>query len=161
MAAREQELIERYEAGPEQVAAAVAGCSAEELRREDAEGWSVHDVLVHLADAEAVRATRVRLILAEERPVLFDFDEGRWRERLAYRGRSALLALESYRQAVRTTADLVVAMPDEAWERDGVHAIDGEVSVRALIERGIRHAEEHTGQVARLLARAARAAARE
>lgn len=152
MGTAEGDLIERFEGGPDQVAAAVAGCTAEELRLADAEGWSVHDVLVHLSDAEAVRATRVRLILAEERPDLFEFDEGRWRERLAYGERNALLALESYRQAVRGTADLLAAMPPDAWERVGIHAVDGEVSVRALIERGIRHAEDHTGQIAKVVA---------
>lgn len=151
MGATERALLERFGAGPDQVAAAVAGCKAEDLQKSDAEGWSVHDVLVHLADAEAVRATRIRLLLAEERPSLFEFDEGRWRARLAYGERNALLALESYRQAVRSTADLVGAMPDEAWERVGLHAVDGEVSVRALVERGIRHAEDHSGQVARIL----------
>lgn len=152
MGAAEEELIERFESGPDQVAAAVAGCTAEDLRKSDGEGWSVHDVLVHLSDAEAVRATRIRLILAEERPNLFEFDEGRWRERLAYGERNPLQALESYRQAVRGTANLLAAMPTAAWERTGVHAVDGEVSVRALIERGIRHAEDHTGQIARVLA---------
>ena len=152
MGPAEREVLERYAAGPDQVAAAVAGCTAEELRASDNEGWSVHDVLVHLADAEAVRATRIRLILAEDGPALFDFDEGRWRERLAYHDRNALMALESYRQAVRSTADLVGCMSPELWNRAGVHAVDGEVTVRALIERGIRHAEDHTGQIARILA---------
>ncbi|MEP6872476.1 MAG: hypothetical protein ABI939_11605, partial [Anaerolineaceae bacterium] len=106
MAIEIRRVVERFGTGPWLIERALSGEPSRSLKK-DAAGWSVCEVLVHLSDAELVRAVRIRLILAEDVPALFSFDEGEWRDRLSYAGRDAEAALRMYRDAVEATADLL------------------------------------------------------
>jgi uncharacterized damage-inducible protein DinB len=120
------------------------------MSRPGREGWSVRDVLVHLADAELVRAGRMRFILAAEEALeLPSFDEGRWKRRLQYLWRSPEAALALYDALVYSNAELLRQFDARAFERAA--SIDGApVSVAELVRRGVAHGEEHAGQIAGL-----------
>src|SRR5688500_11975889 len=67
---------------PEAVRRAIHGLTLQELRAPERPGkWSIVQVLQHLADAEVVWGWRMRLILAQDRPVLTGYDQDRWAER--------------------------------------------------------------------------------
>src|SRR5262245_19500034 len=56
--------------------AAVAGLSPEQLRRPEAPGkWSILDVVRHLADSEVVFGWRLRQVIAQDRPTITGFDQ--------------------------------------------------------------------------------------
>src|SRR5688500_20126378 len=62
----------------------VSSAEPANLRREPApDEWSAATVVGHLADAELVYGVRLRLIVAEDRPVLTAFDEEAWADRFA------------------------------------------------------------------------------
>jgi hypothetical protein len=147
-------LLSRYVRGPALVRAAVNGTGPTVMSRAGREGWSVRDVLVHLADAELVRAGRVRFILAaeaEEALELPSFDEGRWKGRLQYLWRSPEAALALYDALVYSNAELLRQFDARAFERAA--SIDGApVSVAELLRRGVAHGEEHAEQIAGLRA---------
>ncbi|GIW13732.1 MAG: hypothetical protein KatS3mg062_1171 [Tepidiforma sp.] len=147
-------LIERYASGPSLVRKAVAGAGPGAMSRAGREGWSVRDVLVHLADAELVRAARIRFILAgDEPPVLPPFDEGQWKRRLHYLWRSPEAALALFDALVFGNLELLRQLDAAGFARAG--AIDGElVTVEELVRRGAAHAEEHAAQVRELRAAA-------
>lgn len=140
-------VFERFVRGPGVVREAVHGVGPSTISRPGREGWSIRDVLVHLADAELVRATRIRLILAEDEPELFDFDEGKWKRKLQYLWRSPEASLALFESLRYTSAELLRECDGKAWERAGIHPIDGRLSVRELLARGANHAEEHAAQV--------------
>ncbi len=145
-------VFERFVRGPAVVREAVHGVGPSTISRPGREGWSIRDVLVHLADAELVRATRFRLILAEDEPVLFEFDEGKWKRKLQYLWRSPEASLALFESLRFTSAELLREGDARAWERTGIHPVDGALSVRELLARGANHAEEHAAQVRALRA---------
>src|SRR5690349_15437715 len=76
-------LIERYAAGGEKLRRAVAGLTPEELRARPGPGaWSVLEVVVHLADSDAISIDRMKRILTEGDPPLLYADETAYVERL-------------------------------------------------------------------------------
>lgn len=151
MAAGYSEMLERFRQGPGRIHDALGPAGLSRAGAADGASWSVGDVIVHLADAELVRAVRIRLIIASDSPALFDFDETSWRDSLAYGRRDAALSLRLYAEAVGATADLLEQSSGEIGERSGVHPQDGPLTIAALIERGVRHALDHATQLAGML----------
>ncbi|GIW19493.1 DinB family protein [Tepidiforma sp.] len=142
-----EETLAQYARGPSLVRAALSGAGPAELSRPGSGGWSVRDVLVHLADAELVRAARLRFILADEAPpVLPAFDEERWKRRLSYLWRSPEAALALYDALVFSNLELLRQCDAAAFGREGIVA--GEpVSAAELVRRGAAHGAEHAAQV--------------
>ena len=152
--AEHREMYEAFARGAAVLRAALQDLTMGELtRRVEGSGWSVRDLLVHLADAELVRSVRIRLILADERPALFDFDEGTWQRRLQYLWRSPEAALAQFEQVRFGTAEILGHCGREAWARAGVHPVDGEITVAELVRRGVVHIEDHTRQIAEIRGR--------
>ena len=60
-----RDLIEQYAAGGEKLRRAVAGLTPEELRARPGPGaWSVLEVIIHLADSDAISIDRMKRILS-------------------------------------------------------------------------------------------------
>ena len=77
------ELIDAYAAGADKLAMAIRGLSVEDLAWKppaDAKvgKWSIQQIIVHMADSEAVHADRMKRVIAEENPQLLAYDENRW-----------------------------------------------------------------------------------
>ena len=147
-----EELLQRFIAGPERIRQALGDTLGRRLFAPGLEGWSVRDVLVHLADAEALRGLRLRLILAGSEEPLPVFDQDVWRERLAYEGRDPRVAVATYEATIVASHELLAVFGDACWQLTGLHPEEGPISVRELVTRGANHAEEHAAQVRDLLA---------
>ena len=142
------DLLARFLDGPRIVRAAFDGFERAQPAPPPGEGeWTAHDIVVHLADAEIVRAARFRLILGEDDPALSPFDQDRWQSRLAYPSRSPELALAVFETMVRSSHELLSAVPPESLARTAPHP-DGPLSCLDLLERGIAHATAHAAQIA-------------
>ncbi len=149
-----QDLLDRFARGPSLLREAVSGLDAGIAGRPPpGDDWSVRDIVVHLADAELVRAVRIRAILAEDEPALITFDERLWKRRLQYLWRSIESSISLFEQTRYTTAEILRHAGKDAWERTGIHPERGRMTVRELIVAGIDHVTEHAEQI-----RAARAA---
>lgn len=141
-------VFDRFVRGPSLIREAITGIGPTEMSRPGREGWSIRDVLVHLSDAEMVRATRFRLILSsEEPPPIFGFDETTWKKRLQYLWRSPEAALALYESLIYTSAELLRQYAPKDWDRTGIHETEGPLSVRTLLTRGAEHAEAHADQI--------------
>src|SRR3954451_6520519 len=95
----ERSAIEQYENGGEKLKLAIRGLTREDLIALPApEGevgkWSIQQVVLHLADCEAVFADRIKRVIAEENPVLPAFDENKWASALHYSDQSAELGAQ-------------------------------------------------------------------
>ena len=81
----DRSIIDQYERGVEAVRKAVAGMSDADLKAAPIAGkWSTQQVVIHLADAEAAFADRIKRILAHDDPQLLSWDENRFVQRLHY-----------------------------------------------------------------------------
>ena len=137
-------------AAPERVAEAVAGLNEADARTAPRpSAWSVLQILRHLADSEIVYGYRIRLILAADRPAIPGYDQDAWAGALAYHRGTVSDALADYAAGRRMTMALLGALPDDAWDRYGVHSERGHESVRDIATLLAGHDLNHEGQIAR------------
>src|SRR5215510_1883753 len=102
------------------------GLSTEQVEQPEAPGkWSVRDVLQHLADSELVWGYRIRMVLAQDRPVLTGYDQDLWAERLRYRHAAAHDALDTFGSIRRANLRLVEGATPADRARVGLHAERG------------------------------------
>ena len=75
--------LEVLEKTPAALRTSREGLSEREVAMAEAPGkWSVRHVLRHMADSEVVWGWRLRLVLAQDRPVLTGYDQDLWADRL-------------------------------------------------------------------------------
>jgi hypothetical protein len=138
----------QYETAPARVAEAIAGLSDAQIRQVTSEeAWSIHEVVVHLADAELVGSWRLRKILAEPDVTLQNYDEEGWAKNLSYSAqrREQALALFTMQRAVNT--ELLRLLPPEAWEKTAQHETRGTISVYDLFMLLSHHVDDHLEQI--------------
>ncbi len=138
------ELIASYRQGPAVLRRAVDGMTGDQLRARPVPGrWGTLEVVCHIADMEIVYAERIRRIVAEEQPILFDADPDRFASGLCYHDRVLETELEPIDAIRRQTAILLEALPEDTWERTGRHSVTGPVTLRQIVENITAHIPHH------------------
>ncbi len=129
----------------------VSGLSDEQLRQPETPGkWSIVEVVQHLVDSELVWAYRLRLVLAQDRPVLTGFDQDRWASRLNYRDAKLDVALEELRVLRAANLRLLQSLGPDELRRVGVHSERGEESVGHMLRLYAGHDLAHRRQLRRI-----------
>lgn len=144
----QDQLLERFRRAPELLALVLTGVFGEE---EDfvppTGGWSIRQIVAHLADSEMVGAHRFRQVIAEDNPPLTAFDQDLWTERLDYARRKPKTSLESFRRVRAENYELLKGVPDAAWSRTGNHSERGSLTLLQIAEGYAEHAEGHARQI--------------
>ena len=83
--------------------------------------WSIHEVLVHLADSESNAALRARMLIVEPGGTLMGYDQEKWVVALNYHEQELEDALDIVRLARKTTYQLLKKQPDEIFEHIVLH----------------------------------------
>ena len=83
--------------------------------------WSVHEVLVHLADSESNAALRARKLIVEPGGTLMGYDQEKWTDVLDYHNQSYEDALEVVRLVRKSTHALLTKQPDEVFTHSVKH----------------------------------------
>lgn len=83
--------------------------------------WSVHEVLVHLADSESNAALRARKLIAEPGGTLMGYDQDQWAVVLDYHDQSYEDALEIVRLVRKTTYELLKKQSEDVFEHSVKH----------------------------------------
>ena len=78
--------------------------------------WSVHEIIVHLADSETNAALRARKLIVEPGGTVMGYDQDQWANALDYHEHDLEDALEALRLARKTTYKLLKKQPDEVFE---------------------------------------------
>ncbi|GCE02845.1 DinB family protein [Dictyobacter aurantiacus] len=145
------EQLEQYAAIPTQIARAVEGLSKEQLLQTPIEGeWTIHEVIIHLADSEAVGFWRLRKTLAERDSLLAVYDEDAWSKTLFYRQQDYRLALKLFTDLRASSAALLALLPSQSWELTSTHAERGKLSLYDLFQTYLEHGEIHLQQIERI-----------
>src|ERR1700733_5736106 len=82
------------------------------LYKPSAERWSIHEIILHLADSEASSYVRCRQLIAPPGAPIEKFDTARWAGTLGYFHQSTREALEIIRRLRRMTHHLLTAVPE-------------------------------------------------
>ena len=114
--------------------------------------WSAAYVIHHLADSDAHFLVRFLNVLAVEHPAIVPFDEESFPAALGYEGRSVAISLGAIDASRAHLVDILSHLDSSVWERKGVHAERGELSLTALLELTTNHRVGHIEQLNKLLA---------
>ncbi len=114
------------------------------------EGWTVRQVVHHVADSHMNAYVRTRLALTEDNPPVKPYDEAKWAElpdakTLPIDGSLAIIAALHARWV-----HLLRALPPEQLSRTMFHPEHGNISIDALIEIYAWHGPHHTAHVTEL-----------
>jgi len=146
-----QKLIDQYRDGYKEVVRNLEGFPADSFTAHPIPGkWSAAEILHHLADSETTSGLRLRRLLVEDHPLIQGYDQDAYAARLNYNQRDVGPALEAFRSARSTTAQLFDSMTDEDWHREGTHSESGSYSVEDWLKIYADHAHNHASQIGRL-----------
>lgn len=149
-----QQAAERLELFPGQLAEAVSGLSDEQLDTRYREGgWTVRQVVHHLADAHVNGYVRIKLALTEGFPVLRTYQQERWAE-LPDAALPIEPSLELLRALHERWAALVSSLDEVSLARRAYHPENGDMRVAELLEVYLRHCDNHLAQILDLKRRA-------
>jgi uncharacterized damage-inducible protein DinB len=136
---------------PDAIRDAIAGLSDAQLSQPESPGkWSLRHVVQHLADSELVWGYRLRMVLAQERPLITGYDQDLWSERLHYERQPIDEALDRFAVLRRSNLRLLSDAAADDLRRIGVHAERGEESVSRMIGLYAGHDLLHLRQLARI-----------
>ncbi len=146
----DRSIIDEYERGGELLAAAVRGLSPQDLTwRPPADSpaevgkWSIHEVVIHLMDSDAIAVHRMKRVIAEENPLLIGYDENKFIASLFYDEQSADAATTIFDLGRRELAKVLRRLPDPAYDRTGVHNERGKLTLAQLVNDYVRHLDNH------------------
>ena len=116
------EKIEQYGRGFGLLTAALADVPKEAWSyRPEPNEWSVHEIIVHMADSESMSALRARKLIVEPGSTLMAYMEAKWADALVYKEQSVEDALEIIRLARQSTYELLKRQPDEVFTHSVIH----------------------------------------
>jgi DinB superfamily len=137
-------IVDQYEQGGSKLTKAISGLTTDELIAVPIPGkWSTHQVVIHLADAEASFADRIKRIIAMDHPTLLAWDENKFFANLCYGQQSAEDAVKLIELIRRQTTRVLNALPDEAFARTGEHSERGTQTLEAVIGFANWHLDHH------------------
>jgi hypothetical protein len=145
------ELIAKYNSGYDEVLGALQDFPSDQLTAHLISGkWSACEIIHHLADSESTSAIRLRKLLVEDSPTIQGYDEAEFAVRLKYNEREIEPALDAFRAARATTAQLFRLMSEDDWKREGHHTESGKYGVEDWLRVYAAHAHNHAAQIRKL-----------
>jgi len=146
-----QQLIAQYKDGNAEVTQALENFPPDALTANLIPGkWSAAEIIHHLADSETTSAIRLRRLLVEDHPVIQGYDQDAFAAKLHYNARDITPALDGFRCARATTAQLLDLMTEDDWRREGTHSESGAYSTADWLKIYAAHAHNHAAQIRRL-----------
>lgn len=137
-------LVERYAAGAPLPAQSIAGLTASDLDAFPVPGtWSIRQIISHLMDSDLIAADRMKRIVAEDNPLLTNYDENRFVQMLRYERVSPEDMTEVFRLNRVITAHVLRGVDEAAWSRTGTHNVRGNLSLTDLVRGYSDHLDHH------------------
>jgi hypothetical protein len=146
-----EDKIYRLEQLPSDLERAVAGLTDAQLDTPYREGgWTVRQVVHHLADSHVNAYTRVRLVLTEDEPTIKPYDQDRWAALLDAQTMPVSVSLALLRPLhVRLAAAFRHAKPED-WSRGANHPEWGRLTLDHFLNEYAWHGHHHLDQIAGL-----------
>lgn len=113
--------------------------------------WSIHEIIIHLADAEANSFVRCRCFVAESSKTIMPYNQDLWATRTDYHRQSTEDALELFRLLRKMSFDLIKRLPEGAWSATITHPESGTMAFEKWLTIYEEHTRKHIGQMRRNL----------
>jgi uncharacterized damage-inducible protein DinB len=113
-------------------------------------GWTVRQLVHHLADSHINSYTRFRLALTEDRPVIKTYEETAWATLPDARTAAPELSLRLLGALHARWVLLLRSLKDEDWKRTFRHPDLGEIPLARTLGLYAWHGRHHTAHIANL-----------
>jgi len=114
------------------------------------DGWSIHQIVVHITDSEANSFVRARRLIAESGSPVLGYDEMHWGAALDYESQNTDDAVELFKWLRHNTYELVKRQPDSISTHTIVHSENGPMTFDDWLDTYDRHVPEHIAQMQRV-----------
>lgn len=143
--------IEHIRSLPALLTSALDGLSDEQLDTPyRTGGWTVRQVVHHLADSHANALIRMKLVLTEDNPILKPYNQDLWANLPDGKQLPICYSLDILRGLHVKWGVLLDNLTDEDLSRIGTHLDDGQVTLERLIDGYARHGINHVSQITTL-----------
>jgi uncharacterized damage-inducible protein DinB len=137
-------FIEPFATAGRDLVAAIRGLTPEELRATPGPGaWSILQLVIHLADSDAIAIDRMKRVLTEDNPTLLYADETAYVRELFCDEQSVEDAVLLIDVGRRQFARVLRKVPDAAFERFGTHNRRGRMTLGRLVAEYTEHLAHH------------------
>ncbi len=109
--------------------------------------WTIHEMVVHIADSEANSYIRCRRFLAEPGSSVLGYDEAKWARDLHYHAQSADDALELFKWLRQQSYRLIKPLPSSVWSNTVYHTENGVMTMDDWLDTYERHIPDHIAQM--------------
>ena len=151
MASTEEQMA-RMERTADDYAAAIKGVSDEALaRRPDDKNWAPVEVICHIRDTEESFTLRFQSIMEMNEPKFPAVEPDRWAVDRQYLRNDANEALETFRARRRESLALLRGLKPAHWDRGGIHATRGRMTIKDFVGLMAWHDDNHLDQLKRAL----------
>lgn len=113
--------------------------------------WSPIQIFAHMKASDDLTTPRMAAMLTRDNPPLVSFDVDLWFQIAGYTDAPMDQTLMAYRRHRDETLYQLRRLPAEAWERTGVHAKRGPLSLFDVITTAVEHEEEHVTELEKIL----------
>ncbi len=138
------QLIEEYLTGPQNLRAAVAGMTDQQLRASPIPGkWSTQQVVCHITDFELVYLDRMKRVIAENEPTLFSGDPDQFAAALAYGQREVAAELDLIAGIRQHIGVILRSLQPADFQRRGIHSVAGPLTLKRLLTDITNHIPHH------------------
>jgi uncharacterized damage-inducible protein DinB len=143
-----RELIKQIENTPAKLREAVEGLSNEQLDTEYRPGgWTVRQVVHHLADSHLNSYVRFKLALTEDEPTIKPYQEERWAELEEARTAPVDISLDLLDTLHRRWVLFLKALSNEDFERTFRHPDLGTVTLKKNVALYAWHGRHHVAHI--------------
>ncbi len=148
-----EEQMARMERTADDFAAAIKGVAEPALsKRPDPKNWSAKEVVCHIRDTEESFMARYQSILAMDEPKFLPVEPDRWATERQYLRNDVNEALAAFRGRRTECLAFLRGLKPEQWERGGIHATRGRMTVKDFVGLMAWHDDNHLDQLKRALA---------
>jgi uncharacterized damage-inducible protein DinB len=113
-------------------------------------GWTVRQLVHHVADSHMNAYTRFRLALTEDNPTIKPYDEAAWAELPDMRSMPVAVSLDLLDRLHERMVFMLRATPASSFSRPLTHPENGPMTIDALLNVYAWHGRHHTAHVSAL-----------
>lgn len=140
----ERSIINTYADGGTKLRDAIQSLTPEELLQCPVPGtWSIQQIVIHLLDSDLISIDRMKRIIAMEKPLLVGYDETAFSKTLHSEVQSATDAVTILDLSFKNFANVLRKLPDETFQRQGVHTERGLVTLESYLKHMVNHLDHH------------------
>jgi uncharacterized damage-inducible protein DinB len=138
---------------PEQLKAAIAGLDESQLNTPYRDGgWTVRQVIHHVADSHANSYVRTKLALTEDWPIIKPYDEAAW-AKLPDTKLPVAASLDLITALHARWVELLELLTDEDFQRGYTHPQNGKQNLAQVLALYAWHSRHHTAHITNLRSR--------